>query len=108
MGIRRKREAETGVTMEDVYTAANWVSTTTGYDVQVGMEFRTTEGGVTPPPRLFARLLLKDQQGQPSQEAHMLRITWPTVQFRTMEGLALWLLYEVERWGMHISAERER
>lgn len=108
MGARRNRGVETGILMEDVYTAANWVAVTTGYYIEVGAGFRATEAQVTPPPCLFARLRLLTADGKPGDEAHYFQWPFPTARFQSAEALYLWLLYEVEKAAAHISAERER
>ena len=92
----QKGEIRPGLVLDEVFEAAKYVTKTSGYDVEVGVQFRVSSAGVQLPERFFARAVLRGENGATEAVQHEAGWHFPTSRYKSMEALMLDLLWRLE------------
>jgi len=96
MSVNRRTRDVSGVILDELASAAHWVSGTSGYHIVLGLRYSVTEAGVSRVPQVFAQAC-ENEQGRSGAVVHEESWPYPTDGFKTMEALALALIYRLEK-----------
>lgn len=96
MSHQRRTRDVSGIVLDELASAAHWVCGTSGYHIVLGIRYSVTEAGVSRVPQVFAQAC-EDDAGRPGTVVHEEGWPFPSDGYKTMEALALALIYRLEK-----------
>lgn len=96
MSHQRRTRDVSGIVLDELAGAAHWVCGTSGYHIVLGLRYSNTDAGVSRVPQIFAQAC-QDDQGRPGAVVHEESWPFPSDGYKTMEALALALIYRIEK-----------